>query len=330
MSTALTLPDLLLSSEVGYAVTRAAQRDGHVQVRPGAYVQLPSGLARWDQEEYLALARCVALHAQLSADVTFSHVTAALLHGLLPPWELLGRTHVYQDYSGNGRTDPSVVRHAGLLPGADRTEIFGMSVTTLARTAVDCARTLHPRHALAVVDRAIRVMAQVSRFDRGGSLQRMEEIRAELSVRVAAIGPGRGVVRARAVIGVADGLAESPGESGIRWIALSAGLPAPELQLPIRTRIGYCYVDGAWQGADWLLAFEYDGGQKYGGSAEEAAGAVIAEKDREDAIREEGADMLRFRSGDLTHVRRTLQRICARLPDAVVGAARKVPGLWLP
>lgn len=69
---------------------------------------------------------------------------------------------------------------------------------------------------------------------------------------------------------------------------------------------------------------------KYGGDGTAAAHAVVQEKDREDAVREEGYQMLRTISKDLVRVRETFARMCARLPASVVRRARPVPGLYLP
>lgn len=329
--TAVELPTLHLTRHVGKDLARRAPDDGLTRLHRGAYVHVPPDLTGKRKAEFVALARCVAYAEQLRATVVFSHDSAALLHGL-PLWTYGRQTHVYQSYSWSGEGDPDLVRRAGHLAPEDCTTVHGIPVTTLERTAVDCARTMHPRDALVVVDAALRRLASVEdRDDRDASLRRVEEARAGLLERVHALGPARGVAQARAVIAAADGLAESPGESVMRWVAVSRGLPAPELQYPVRTRIGTFYLDGAWHGDGWRLGIEHDGSVKYCGEGPDAAAVVEREKRREDAIREDGGyRMLRTVTKDLGRVRETFARMCTALPTELVRGAEPVLGLYVP
>ncbi|WP_324653473.1 hypothetical protein [Georgenia sp. H159] len=325
----VVLPTVHLAKHIGKDAGRRAERDHLRRVRPGAYVWVPADLTGWQEERFLAFARCVAYGAQLRADLTFSHESAALLHGL-PLWSYGNKTFVHQPYGWSGEGDPDLVRRSGHLADTDRETVQGLPVTSLERTVTDCARVLHPRDALVVTDAALRRLAQVKRNDRDGSLDRMADVRALLLERLEALGPARGVVQARAVVAAANGLAESPGETVQRWIAVSHGLPEPDLQVPVRTRLGLFYLDGAWHGDGWKLGLEHDGAVKYGGDGADAAVVVEQEKEREDAIREEGYPIMRTVAKDLVRVRETFARMCARLPAALVEQARPVPGLYLP
>jgi len=320
------LPEVHLGRHIGKDVGRRAKLDGLTRIRPGAYVWVPTGLSGWEEKRFLALARCAAYGAQLRAEVTFSHQTAALLHGL-PLWSYGDKTYAYQPYGWSGDGDPTLVRRAGRLDDGERETIQGLPVTSLERTATDCVRSMHPRDALVVADAVLRRLAEVSRHDRDASLNRMADVRAQLMERLAALGPARGVVQARAVVAAANGFAESPGETVQRWIAVSRGLPEPDLQVPVHTRLGLFYLDGAWHGDGWRLGLEHDGSVKYGGDGAEAACVVEQEKEREDAIREEGYPLFRTVTKDLSRVRETFARMCARLPAAVVEQARPVPGM---
>lgn len=109
------------------------------------------------------------------------------------------------------RGDPPVLH----LPPEDVTVLNGHRVTTLERTAYDCARSLPRYEALALVDQFLA---------RGVS-------RPALLARARrATGPG--TAQARAVIAMADPASQSPGESLVRGVLLDTGFPRPTCQLP--------------------------------------------------------------------------------------------------
>jgi very-short-patch-repair endonuclease len=131
----------------------------------------------------------------LAAGGVLSCASAALALGLTllrPPRTL----HVTVD-RGCHRRHTGLVVHRRDVPALD-------GVTTLARTAADCARCLPPREALVVVD---AVLAKgVSAAD----------IRAELN--------GRGAGAARRVVARGSALSESSGETVARLAFEDAGL----------------------------------------------------------------------------------------------------------
>jgi hypothetical protein len=88
---------------------------------------------------------------------------------------------------------------------------------------------------------------------------------------------------------MADGRAESPGESRSRYLCWSQGLPAPELQFPVRDEHGELVgvTDFAWP--DHGVLGEFDGRVKYGRllkPGQEPGDVVFEEKVREDRLRE--------------------------------------------
>lgn len=323
-----TLPSVVLTSDYGRDAVRAARRRGRLaQVRRGAYVVRPDGSPPWVRREHMALAACVAAAAELRCEYAFSHETAALIHGC---WlsGMDGFTHVTQ------RTRPScgrggLRRHQGRLPAGDITVVNGLPVTTLERTVEDCARAMPPRRALAVADSALRILARPDRRDRAGSAVRLEAARAELLERLDRRRGDRGVVRARAVIGWADGFAESVGESEMRWLAVANGLPRPISQMPVLTERGEYFTDLGWRlaatGTDerWTVAMEYDGADKYQRGPE----SLYAEKVREDAIRAVVHRFQRFVAADLRSPDRAFARMVGAFPSGVRRAHRPVPGL---
>jgi hypothetical protein len=111
---------------------------------------------------------------------------------------------------------------------------------------------------------------------------------------------------------MADGRADSPGESRSRHLFFAAGLPAPELQFTVLEHgrlVGI--TDFAWQ--EHGLLGEFDGRVKYGRGlkpGQEPSDAVFAEKRREDLLREvTGFTMVRIIWSDLARPGETAARV---------------------
>lgn len=276
-------------------------RDGAwLRVRPGAYVEAAPD-DRHERDRAIALARIVAIREQLTAPYVLSHESAAMLWGL----PLLGapdRTHVIG--TGNPSAEASdVVRHVHQLPDQQRTIHLGHAVTTLERTVTDCAMALSAHAGLVVADAALHV---------GVTREGCLEIFASMAGR-------RGVIRARAVLQIADDGAESPGESSARFVFLRAGLPLPETQIEIRTRLGTYWTDLGWR--EWRLAVEYDGRVKYSARGS-AAEVVVQEKRRQEAIEEAGWRVLRLTKEDLRQPSQVIQRVARHLPPSTFDRLR--------
>ncbi len=117
----------------------------------------------------------------------------------------------------------------------------------------------------------------------------------EVALRVARLGPGR--ADARAAVELADGLAESPGESWARVLFLSLGLPTVEPQVEIRDARGKFVgrVDFLFRAQRTIV--EFDGLVKYAGA--DGRQALVEEKRREDALRSLGYQVVRLTWRDL-------------------------------
>lgn len=257
--TARGLPEVERLAEVDAELTR---------LRPGIYAppspDAPAAVARRD----LVLARVSAAWSQLDSEVWFSHETAALLHGMWT-YRLSDRVHLTQLYPPQIRREDDswdhrflVTRHWTRLPARDRDEVAGVPVTSLERTAVDCARGLPFDAALVVMDCALRHGA-----DRALVRRIIEESRGK-----------RGVVQARQVLALADGGSESPGETLTRWGLVESGLPQPVTQIPVLTSLGPRWVDMGWPAA--RVGIEFDGEVKY---------TVLADGDPDEVRRRERA-----------------------------------------
>ena len=262
-----------------------------IAVRPGAYIDTPDAADPYAAARTTAIARVAAAVLQLETPLVVSHGSAALLWGLPAPTG--APVHLTQT-SKPCRNARGLVRHSHRLSDTDATTLSGIPVTTLARTVLDCAATLPPSVALAIVDAALH-----TGLDRTACVDLLSQT------------PGRrGAIQARALLDLGDDGAESPGESRVRHVLLAAGLPRPETQVPVDTHLGTFWTDLGWPA--WRLLAEYDGRGKYtaGGST---TAAVLAEKRRQDAIEEAGYRVLRITSDDL--------RSPAGLVDRVIRAA---------
>ena len=215
-------------------------------------------------------------------DAVISHMSAAALHGL-PLWDSdLSTVHLTCDREGGGRRRSWNFVHVCPLRDTEIVEIDGLRVTDLARTVADLARGLSAFKAVPIGDAALR--------------QGLD--RDELAEALARCRGWRGVVRARRAVAFLDPRSESVGESCSRVRMAEVGLPAPELQTRIFDDLGYLIArtDFGWR--ERMTLGEFDGVGKYGPlrrADQTAEDVVIAEKDREDALRDQGFQVVRWR-----------------------------------
>jgi hypothetical protein len=276
---------------------RRLLRDGELTpIRRGAY--LPGEAP--DDPEVRHLAQIAAAARQLGPGAVLSHQSAAVLHG----WDLwrapLQRVQVTRSRRTGGRVDPSVHVRAAPLDRCEVVEVGGLRVTSRARTAADLARTLPAEQAVVATDSAL-----------GGPLTK-----AELREALRRQKGWPGAPRARRVVEFADGRSGSVGESRSRWAITLAGIPAPDLQHEVRDHGGRHVgtVDFWWEAR--RLAGEFDGLVKYGRllrPGRTAADAVVAEKLREDDLRDQDVQMVRWTWSDLSPFTTTAARLRRRL-----------------
>ncbi|TNC18436.1 hypothetical protein FHE66_06485 [Georgenia sp. 311] len=338
------LPPIVVTSGLDAKAVRAMVRAGGFdRVRRGALTPRADG--GWQAQEREALARIAAVSRKLTNGAVVSHSSAALLHGL---WLYRVPTvvHVTQRARANGHGAPDLRRHRGPFGDSSVTVVHGIRVSTIERTVVECARTMHPRDALVVADSALRALVRPDRFDREPVADHVAELKRRLTEMVGH-GRGHGRRRARAVIAAADPFAESPMESVVRWVAVSRGLPTPTVQLEVRTRGGTFYADLGWEWTEQRpdgsrvvvlrVLVEYDGELKYlpelglVRSHAEASAALVAEKRREDLVREDGVTrVLRVTRTDLRDPDALAARLVAALPASVRRTLDPVPELVVP
>lgn len=297
------LPAVYLARDHPESVVAARVGKGEwLRVRPGAFVDATH--ARDPARRRIeALARIVAVRAKLSLPYCLSHESAALIWGL-PLLTVPDQTHVIQQTRPRAGSAADIVRHVHRLPDDHRTVHRGFPTTSLERTLVDCAMSLRAQAGVIVADAGLAI---------GADRDRCLDILAGMRGR-------RGAPLAREVLDLADDGAESPGESSLRFAFLRAGLPVPETQIAVRTRLGTFWGDLGWR--EWRLLVEYDGRAKYslaGGSPE----ALVAEKRRQEAIEEEGWRVLRAVKEDLREPDRLLARVARYAPPGAMAGLRR-------
>jgi hypothetical protein len=166
------------------------------------------------------------------------------------------------------------------------------TVTTVAQTAVDIALIVPFHEAVVTMDSALRPREE------GQPLATREELRAA-SERMHGVPGSR---RAAAATAFATHLAESPLESVSRVRIMEGGFPEPVLQQEFTLSGGRrALVDFWWP--DFGVIGEADGRSKYGGGddsdPESARRAVIAEKNRENALRRVSSGFARWEHADV-------------------------------
>lgn len=269
-------------------VARMVRRGELIRLRRGAYLRA-SGVA--DAADPWALrTRHLQLidgtMPQLHPRAALSHGSAAALHRL-PLFPAMTETvHVTRDRRGGGAVRPALRVHGSPLRDLDRGVIDGHPVTSLARTVVDLARTASYEQAVAVADGGLALGADV-----GQLAESVEQARSWL-----------GAPQARRVLAFADGRSESVGESFSRIRIQRMPVPAPTLQYEVLDHrgqlVGRC--DFAW--LERRTVGEFDGKVKYGRflrPGETIEEAVLREKLREDAIRDQGWQVVRWTWDDL-------------------------------
>lgn len=251
-------------------VRRSLRTGQLLVVRRGSYI---NRAALPDKPEQRYALRVRATAPDLAPDAVISHASAAAVYGL-PLWGVgLDRVHVTRDRRHGGRVDPRLHVHSAVLTAEDLVVVDGLAMTSAARTVADLARSLAFEAAVVVADAA---------------LYRELVTYGELEAAIECSARRPGAAAARRVLAFADARSQSPGESRSRVRMRRMGLPTPQLQMPIETRIGLCHADFGWP--EFRATGEFDGMIKYGAllrPGQDAAEAVIEEKIREDAIRDE-------------------------------------------
>lgn len=223
--------------------------------------------------------RLAAVLLTAPAGAVLSHATAASLWGIEIPLQPIDDRRVDLIVPAGSRAESRVDRRVHRMPveSDEITRHEHFAVTVRERTWRDLAARLRPPALLAVADQLLAHGCTV------GELQRQLDRRPS----------GRGSARARAVLPVADGRAESPMESVLRWLLHVAGLPAPDLQFAVRSAGGVFVgrADLAWPDRKVLVEFD--------GNVHRERAVFVNDVRRQNALVAAGWTVLRFTSADV-------------------------------
>lgn len=183
---------------------------------------------------------------------------------LTPPGLPLAGLPRVRAYPGHPRDEDVIVSH-------------GIVLTDPVRTAVDCACSKSRYPALGALDTFLR------------SGMNRAEVRRRFNVAVRDA-PGR--MQAAELLALADPRAGSPGESWARLLIIDAGMPPPQLQVPVPSLVGNHYLDLGI--TEYLTAVEYDGEEHH-----DAAAELRHDRSRRAQIRASGWEVVVVRHHDL-------------------------------
>ncbi|MGW6196311.1 type IV toxin-antitoxin system AbiEi family antitoxin domain-containing protein [Kribbella sp. NPDC055110] len=298
-----TRPD---AHAAGYSDSELRQR-----VRSGQWLRMSFNSyvdpRAWpDEPPWERATRRHLLHVRMASerlgDVVVSHQSAALLHGL-PVWGTdLARAHFTRVASGRPRVGRGVQVHRGTPAVDEIVELGGLNVTSVDRAIVETACTTSYEVGVVMADVALRGLTT----------------REQLAAVVRRHRHWRGLPAAQAAVLFADARSESVGESRLRVLMANHGLPEPELQVEIWDAGGRLIgrVDFLLAG---VLVVEFDGAMKYGDNAD----AVLAEKYREDRLRECGYGVARVNWAELTNPHETAARLERALRAHATGTGNR-------
>ncbi len=282
--------------EIGHddqSIRRAIRTRLWVRVRRGAYTFTDL----WpDEPAQRHRVRARAAATRIGPDVALSHTSAAVEHELTLWGTDLSLTHVTRLDGGAGRTEAEVVHHEGFTLPSDLVQRAGLPIVNPARAAIETASLSSTESGLVVLDSV---------------LHQHKATREELDATYELMRSWPGMLGTQLAVRLADGRAESVGESRSRYLCYVQNLPSPELQYEVRDHTGRLVgtTDFAWPG----LLGEFDGRVKYGRylrPGESAGDAVFREKRREDLLCEvTGWRMIRLVWADLYDAPRTASRI---------------------
>ena len=304
----------LLASGVTEDEIRTARRTGAwTNLHRGAYCasdSMPS------EKEPLHRLRALAI-ASRSPHLVLSHVSAAAMHHL-PIWGTdLSVVHLTRLGPSGGRSGPGRRVHATELRPEEITVQGGARLTSAVRTLIDVGCTAGFATTLIAADAALH-----------RELVRPQALAASLS----RTRHRRGAAEARRALIFADGRSESVGESLTRIVMHRSGLPEPRVQLKIyapggmfigRIDLGY---------PEFGVLIEFDGLIKYSKllkPGDRAPDVVVAEKLREDRLRDLGYLIVRLVWSELADPATVARKISTKLElGRRIVAAGGISGTW--
>lgn len=235
---------LTLAGDPARVVPAAPRSPGRPRRSASTVSRLSLGLTLRHVDPISVRDRCSAFLVALPSEVAYSHWTAAALLGLpsrsapVPHITLAPRRVLPQRRE--------LVVHCRELPPGDVAMADGIPVTSGGRLFLDLAEYLTDPDLVVLGDAVLA---------RGLSDPEVMAARVEAGRR------RRGVVRARRVLPLLDGRAQSPPESLVRYYLADSRLPTPTPQIPVRNNRGLVVAHGDLGYEEWRIIIEYEGRQ---------------------------------------------------------------------
>lgn len=230
----------------------AGLTDNHLSslVRQGAFKRPLRGIYAPATCEDTISFRVACLALVVPGDTIVTDRSAGWLHGaqmILAPGShrAVPRVTVFRPAS-HGRLRRQTARSGERTLADDEIVEFGsIRATSPLRTALDLGRFLPRAQALSALD----MMLRLEQFTLHELLADIERLRGQ-----------RGVRQLRTLAPLADRRSQSPGESALRLAWIDAGLPSPDLQIPVDVPGGGTFFIDL--GIEELgYAAEYDGAE---------------------------------------------------------------------
>lgn len=273
--------DQLLAAGMTTRLLESGTQQGALhRLRRGVYMlsEQWAGQPPWIKDKLALLG-----HLALTNGVpVYSHFSAARLHGL-QLWNCSAMIHLSSGHNASASKLPrDVVLHKLVVPDAQVGQRYVNGVglvrlTSLMRTVLDCAMVAPLAQAVTIGDSALT---------RGLSLDDLKAAVGQASGR-------KGVRRARVAIDAMNPLSESAGESRTRLIIAQLPIEQPEQQVWMDSSCGRFRVDFLWRKQRLIL--EFDGDTKYFDYQVPTERALIQERERENALIEEGWRFIRVK-----------------------------------
>ncbi len=289
----------LLASGVTADEIQRSRRTGQWQtLARGTYCEAAPAAGLNREQQHRLRARALA---DRSPHLVISHISAAVVLEI-PVWDVrLEDVHLTRIGTGGGRAASGRIVHTAALGPDEVITVSGLRLTSMVRTLIDVACTESFASTVVAADAALR--------RRWVSASALAEALADTRHR-------RGAAVGRRALTFADGRSESAGESVTRVVFHQLRLPPPQLQVRIYSPNG-TFLGRVDLGYPELgLLFEFDGLVKYRKPfrpGQDSADVVVAEKLREERIRDMGYVVVRFVFSELSDPAAMLIKINAGL-----------------
>lgn len=265
-------------------IKQAVRRGMLVRLRHGTYALRSDHDPLAPEERHRLLARSVL--ARLGEGYALSHQTAAIMHTGVSFGVDLDTVHVTRLNGRKSRDEAGIQFHANVLTDDEIVEIDGARTVAPDRAVFESACATGTESALVTINAAL------------GSGSASADRLIDLAQR---FHDWPGSRTARLAMRLADSGCESVGESRSMFMFYRGGIPRPDTQVEIVSAAGLVIARTDFDWPEHRHVGEFDGLFKYGrlNHFAEPGGALVSEKVREDAIREEDRGMSRWIWTDL-------------------------------